>query len=119
MVSQFGLPFLRYMLKEAEELEVKDAVQLSSTGAKSLMDSEEYKTQEFVSQYLLAMKNKMLTAVAEVKAYDKTYLHCGGRLLTSGTICALFHVSDKNFFENRERVGVFLVSELFGLCKRK
>ena len=37
------------LTKEAEELEVKDAVQLSSTGAKSLMDSEEYKTQEFVS----------------------------------------------------------------------
>jgi len=51
------------MTKEAEELEVKDAVQLSSTGAKSLMDSEEYKTQEFVSQYLLAMKTKMLTSL--------------------------------------------------------
>ena len=51
------------MTKEAEELEVKDAVQLSSTGAKSLMDSEEYKRQEFVSQYLLAMKTKMLTSL--------------------------------------------------------
>ena len=38
------------MTKEADELEVKDAVQLSSTGAKSLMDSKEYKTQEFISE---------------------------------------------------------------------
>lgn len=57
------------MTKEAAELEVKDAVQLSSTGAKSLMDSEEYKTQEFVSQYLLAMKNKMMTTIAEVNKW--------------------------------------------------
>ena len=49
----------------------KDAVQLSSTGAKSLMNSEEYKTQEFVYQYLLAMKNKMLTAVAEVNKWKR------------------------------------------------
>ena len=59
------------MTKEAEELEVKDAVQLSSTGAKSLMDSKEYKTQEFVSQYLLAMKNKMLKAIAEVNKWKR------------------------------------------------
>ena len=62
------------LTKEAEELEVKDAVQLSSTGAKSLMDSEEYKTQEFVSQYLLAMKNKMLTAVAEVNKWKRVII---------------------------------------------
>ena len=57
------------LTKEADELEVKDAVQLSSTGAKSLMNSEEYKRQEFVSEYLLAMKNKMLTAIAEVNKW--------------------------------------------------
>ena len=62
------------MTKEADELEVKDAVQLSSTGAKSLMDSEEYKTQEFLSEYLLAMKNKMLTAVADVNKFKRVII---------------------------------------------
>ena len=62
------------MTKEAEELEVKDAVQLSSIGAKGLMDSKEYKTQEFVSKYLLAMKNKMLTAVAEVNKWKRVII---------------------------------------------
>jgi len=62
------------MTKEADELEVKDAVQLSSTGAKSLMDSKEYKTQEFVSKYLLTMKNKMLTAVAEVNKWKRVII---------------------------------------------
>ena len=62
------------MTREAEELEVKDAVQLSSTGAKSLMDSKEYKRQEFVSEYLLAMKNKMLKAVAEVNEWKRVII---------------------------------------------
>ncbi len=34
---------------EADELAIKKAVQLSSTSAKNLMDSKEYKTQKFVS----------------------------------------------------------------------
>ena len=59
------------LTKEAEELEIKDAVQHSSTKAKSLMDSEEYRTQKFVSQYLAAMKSKMLTAVAEVNKWKR------------------------------------------------
>ena len=62
------------MTKEADELEVKDAVQLSSTGAKSLMNSEEYKTQKFVSAYLLAMKNKMMTSVAEVNKWKRAII---------------------------------------------
>ena len=62
------------MAKEADELEVKDSVQLSSTGAKSLMDSKEYKMKEFVSQYLLALKNKMLTAVAEVNKWKRVII---------------------------------------------
>ena len=62
------------MTKEANELEVKDAVQLSSTSAKSLMDSKEYKRQEFVSQYLLAMKNKMLTAITEVNKWKRVII---------------------------------------------
>ena len=62
------------MTKEADELEVKDSIQLSSTGAKSLMDSEEYKRQEFVSQYLLAMRERMLTAVAEVNKWKRVII---------------------------------------------
>jgi len=52
--------------KETDELETKDAVQIVSTAAKSLMDSKEYVVQKFASQPLLAMRNKMLTAVTEV-----------------------------------------------------
>ena len=62
------------MTREAEELKIKDAVQLSSTSAKSLMNSEEYEKQEFVSEYLLAMKNKMLTAVAEVNKWKRVII---------------------------------------------
>lgn len=50
------------LTQEADELEVKDAVQIASTHAKELMDSKEYAAQKFVSQHLLAMRNKMLTA---------------------------------------------------------
>ena len=59
------------MTKEADELEVKDAVQLSSTVAKSLMDSEEYERQKFVSPHLAALKSKMLTAVAQVNRWKR------------------------------------------------
>ena len=59
------------MTKEAEELEIKDAVQNASTGAKSLMDSKEYKKQKFVSEYLLALKKRMLTAVVEVNRWKR------------------------------------------------
>ena len=59
------------LTKEADELEIKDAVQLSSTVAKSLMDSKEYKSQKFVSEYLLAMRRRMLTAVAEVNRWKR------------------------------------------------
>ena len=59
------------LTKEADELEIKDAVQLASTAAKSLMDSKEYAAQKFTSQYLLAMRNKMLTAVAQVNKWKR------------------------------------------------
>ena len=62
------------MTKEAEKLEVKDAVQLSSSDAKSLMDSKEYKTQEFLSKYLFTMREKMLTAVAEVNKWKRVII---------------------------------------------
>ena len=59
------------LTKEADELEIKDAVQNASTGAKSLMDSKEYKTQKFVSEHLSALKEKMLTAVAQVNRWKR------------------------------------------------
>ena len=59
------------LTKEADELEVKDAVQLASTHAKELMESKEYVAQKFVSQHLLAMRNKMLTAVAQVNKWKR------------------------------------------------
>jgi len=62
------------LTKEADELEVKDAVQLASTHAKELMESKEYASQKFVSKYLVAMKTKMLTAVAEVNKFKRVII---------------------------------------------
>ena len=60
--------------KETDELETKNAVQISSTYAKELMESKEYVAQKFVSQHLLAMKNKMLTAVAKVNKWKRVII---------------------------------------------
>ena len=60
--------------KEKEELETKDAVQIASTAAKSLMDSKEYAAQKFTSQYLLTMKNKMLTAITEINKWKRVII---------------------------------------------
>ena len=62
------------MIKEADELETKEAVQIVSIAAKSLMDSKEYSAQKFVSQHFLAMRNKMLTAVAEVNKWKRVII---------------------------------------------
>ena len=62
------------MTKEADELEIKDAVQLASTHAKALMDSNEYTAQKFTSLYLSAMKQKMLTAVAQVNKWKRVVI---------------------------------------------
>ena len=59
------------MKTEAAELEIKDAVQLASSHAKSLMDSKEYSAQKFVSPHLTALKQKMLTALAEVNKWKR------------------------------------------------
>lgn len=59
------------LTKEAEELEVKDAVHQSLTKAKSLMESEEYKTRKFVSPELQGLREKMLTAVANVNRWKR------------------------------------------------
>ena len=60
--------------KETEKLEIKDAVQISSTYAKELMDSKEYKTQKFVSEHLATLKRKMLTAVAQVNKWKRVII---------------------------------------------
>ena len=62
------------LTKETEELEVKDAVQLASTNAKKLMDSNEYTRQKFVSPYLSALNQKMLTALAEVNKWKRVII---------------------------------------------
>ncbi|MBO4779241.1 MAG: MobA/MobL family protein [Selenomonadaceae bacterium] len=62
------------LTKEADELEIKDAVQLASTHAKALMDSNEYTAQKFTSLYLSAMKQKMLTAVADVNKWKRVVI---------------------------------------------
>ena len=62
------------LTKEADELEVKDAVQLASTHAKALMDSKEYTAQKFTLLYLSAMKQKMLIAVAEVNKWKRVVI---------------------------------------------
>ena len=62
------------LTKEADELEIKDVVQLASTHAKEIMESKEYASQKFVSQYLVEMRNKMLTAVAEVNKWKRVII---------------------------------------------
>ena len=62
---------LDVLTKEADELEIKDTVQNASTSAKSLIDSKQYKKQKFVSEYLLALKRRMLTAIAEVNRWKR------------------------------------------------
>ena len=62
------------MTKEADELEIKDVVQLASSHVKALMDSKEYAAQKFTSLYLSAMKQKMLTAVADVNKWKRVVI---------------------------------------------
>ena len=56
-------------------MEVKDAVQIASTHAKELMESKEYVAQKFVSQYFLAMRAKILTAIAEVNKWKRVIIY--------------------------------------------
>ena len=52
--------------KEADELEVKDDVQFVSSRIKALIESKEYSEQKFLDPLIADLKNKMLTAVAQV-----------------------------------------------------
>ena len=60
--------------KEKEELETKDAVQISTTKAKNLTDSQEFKSQKFLSEYQQELKTKMFTAVAEVNKWKRVII---------------------------------------------
>ena len=60
--------------KEKEELETKDAVQISTTNAKNLTDSQDFISQKFLSQYQQELKAKMLTAVAEVNKWKRVII---------------------------------------------
>ena len=57
--------------KEADELEVKDDVHFVSSRIKALIESKEYSEQKFVDPLLADLKNKMLTAVAEVNKWTR------------------------------------------------
>ena len=60
--------------KEKEELETKDAVQISTTKAKNLTDSQEFISQKFLSQYQQELKTKMFKAVAEVNKWKRVII---------------------------------------------
>lgn len=73
--QQFDLVMkLDALTKEEEENEVKDAILLSSTNAKNLMESEEYKSEKFLSQYLQEVREKMMTAVSEVNKWKRVII---------------------------------------------
>ena len=60
--------------KETDELEVKDDVQFVSSRFKSLIESKEYSEQKFVDPLLADLKNKMLTAVAQVNKWKRAII---------------------------------------------
>ena len=60
--------------KEAEELETKDAVQVSSSKAKTFTDSPEFQAQKFISQYQQELKAKMFSALAEVNKWKRVII---------------------------------------------
>ena len=60
--------------KEAEELEVKDDAQFVSSRIKSLIESKKYKSQKFLDPILADLKNKMLTAVAQVNKWKRAII---------------------------------------------
>ena len=62
------------LMKESEELETKDAVQISSIKAKNFIDSQEFLSQKFDSERLKNMKSKMFSAVAEVNKWKRVII---------------------------------------------
>ena len=62
------------MTKEADELEVKDDIQFVSSRIKALIESKEYSEQKFADPFLAGLKNKMLTAVAQVNKWKRSII---------------------------------------------
>ena len=60
--------------KEADELEIKDDVHFVSSRIKSLIESKEYSEQKFADPFLAGLKNKMLTAVAQVNKWKRAII---------------------------------------------
>ena len=60
--------------KETDELEVKDDVQFVSFRIKALIESKEYSKQKFADPILADLKNKMLTAVAQVNKWKRAII---------------------------------------------
>ena len=60
--------------KETDELEVKDDVHFVFSRIKSLIESKEYSEQKFLDPLLADLKNKMLTAVAQVNKWKRAII---------------------------------------------
>ena len=60
--------------KETDELEVKDDIQFVSSRIKALIESKEYSEQKFADPILADLKNKMLTAVAQVNKWKHSII---------------------------------------------
>jgi len=61
-------------MKEADELEIKDDVQFVHSRLKALIKSKEYSEQKFSDPHLVELKNKMLTAVAQVNKWKRSII---------------------------------------------
>ena len=61
-------------MKEADELEIKDDVQFVHSRLKALIKSKEYSEQKFSDPHLVDLKNKMLTAVAQVNKWKRAII---------------------------------------------
>ena len=62
------------LTKETDELEVKDDVHFVSSRIKALIESKEYSEQKFVDPILADLKNKMLTAVAQMNKWKRAII---------------------------------------------
>ena len=60
--------------KETDELEVKDDVHFVFSRLKALIESKEYSEQKFLDPLLADLKNKMLTAVAQVNKWKRAII---------------------------------------------
>ena len=60
--------------KETDELEIKDDLQFVASRIKALIESKEYSEQMFLDPLLADLKNKMLTAVAQVNKWKRAII---------------------------------------------